>query len=77
MRSVERTVESVLLPAVELLLDGSPIDTPADPPHTLPTASPAPPGPGSPEYRFPWRYATGWLAAASASRRRPRARRAC
>ncbi len=41
VRSVERTVESVLLPAVEELLEES-----------------------SPEYRFAWRYATGWLAAA-------------
>jgi DNA-binding transcriptional MerR regulator len=40
VRSVERTVESVLLPGVELLEEGSP------------------------EYRFAWRYATGWLAAA-------------
>ena len=40
VRSVERTVESVLLGAVELLEKGSP------------------------EYRFAWRYCTGWLAAA-------------
>jgi MerR family transcriptional regulator, light-induced transcriptional regulator len=41
VRSVERTVESVLLPAVELLEDGSS------------------------ERAFAWRYATGWLAAAT------------
>ena len=41
VRSVERTVDSVLLPAVELLRDGSP------------------------ERAFAWRYATGWLAAAT------------
>lgn len=40
VRSVERTVETVLLPAVEAM------------------------SPGSPEYCFAWRYATGWLAAA-------------
>jgi MerR family transcriptional regulator, light-induced transcriptional regulator len=40
VRSVERTIELVLLPAVEAL------------------------APGSPEYCFAWRYATGWLAAA-------------
>jgi DNA-binding transcriptional MerR regulator len=65
VRSVERTVESVLLPAVELLLDDSPSDGPADMAHTITAASPAPAGAGgSPEYRFAWRYATGWLAAA-------------
>ena len=40
VRSVERTVETVLLPAIEAM------------------------SPGSPEYCFAWRYATGWLAAA-------------
>jgi MerR family transcriptional regulator, light-induced transcriptional regulator len=40
VRSVERTVETVLLPAMETM------------------------SPGSPEYCFAWRYATGWLAAA-------------
>ncbi len=40
VRSVERTVETVLLPAIETMR------------------------PGSPEYCFAWRYATGWLAAA-------------
>jgi MerR family transcriptional regulator, light-induced transcriptional regulator len=40
VRSVERTVESVLLPGVEALERGSL------------------------EYRFAWRYSTGWLAAA-------------
>jgi DNA-binding transcriptional MerR regulator len=41
VRSVERTVESVLLAAMELLQDGTP------------------------ERAFAWRYATGWLAAAT------------
>jgi DNA-binding transcriptional MerR regulator len=40
VRSVERTVETVLLGAMETM------------------------SPGSPEYCFAWRYATGWLAAA-------------
>jgi DNA-binding transcriptional MerR regulator len=76
VRSVERTVESVLLPAVELLLDDAPSGAPSDNPRTIPAdpsrgnpaASPMPasaaPTAGSPEYRFAWRYATGWLAAA-------------
>ncbi len=79
VRSVERTVESVLLPAVELLLGEAPLGTPASDPHMIPAHPPhADPGlsptlvdagagaraGGSPEYRFAWRYATGWLAAA-------------
>ncbi len=40
VRSVERTVETVLLAAMETM------------------------SPGSPEYCFAWRYASGWLAAA-------------
>jgi DNA-binding transcriptional MerR regulator len=68
VRSVERTVESVLLPAVELLLDDSTTDTPVDAPdlHTIPAGlAPSMAGTGgSPEYRFAWRYCTGWLAAA-------------
>jgi DNA-binding transcriptional MerR regulator len=63
VRSVERTVESVLLPAVELLLeDRSAIDAPG----TIPAGQPsvAVTDGGSPEYRFAWRYSTGWLAAA-------------
>jgi hypothetical protein len=51
VRSVERTVESVLLPAVEAL-------APAAPDAQSNTAA------SSPEYCFAWRYATGWLAAA-------------
>jgi DNA-binding transcriptional MerR regulator len=50
VRSVERTVESVLLPAVQAL---------AQTPHDV-SATPA----ETPEYCFAWRYATGWLAAA-------------
>jgi DNA-binding transcriptional MerR regulator len=52
VRSVERTVESVLLPAVEALAPGAP-----EGPRGNAEA-------GSPEYCFAWRYATGWLAAA-------------
>jgi MerR family transcriptional regulator, light-induced transcriptional regulator len=51
VRSVERTVESVLLPAVETLAPGAPEGR---------GGAEA----GSPEYCFAWRYATGWLAAA-------------
>jgi DNA-binding transcriptional MerR regulator len=51
VRSVERTVESVLLPAVEALAPGAP-------------EGPGNAEAGSPEYCFAWRYATGWLAAA-------------
>jgi hypothetical protein len=61
---VERTVETVLLPAVEALAEDDP-SLCADPlyrdnrdetaVHRLA---------GSPEYCFAWRYATGWLAAA-------------
>ena len=43
VRSVERTVEEVLLPTLEALESEA--------------------GPGSPEYGFAWRYASGWLAA--------------
>jgi DNA-binding transcriptional MerR regulator len=64
VRSVERTVESVLLGAVELLLDEAALDLPAERTTSSPTATPAPAAAGSPEYRFAWRYATGWLAAA-------------
>jgi MerR family transcriptional regulator, light-induced transcriptional regulator len=66
VRSVERTVESVLLPGVELLLDdGSAIDAA----NTItagrqPSSAHAATEGGSPEYRFAWRYSTGWLAAA-------------
>jgi len=52
VRSVERTVESVLLPAVQTLAPTAPEDH-----GEVLTA-------GSPEYCFAWRYATGWLAAA-------------
>jgi DNA-binding transcriptional MerR regulator len=51
VRSVERTVESVLLPALETLAPGE-------------TTEQGEESAGSPEYCFAWRYATGWLAAA-------------
>jgi MerR family transcriptional regulator, light-induced transcriptional regulator len=59
VRSVERTIETVLLPAVEALtgtdeqqrLDNRAADSWVG-------------GMGGPEYCFAWRYATGWLAAA-------------
>jgi DNA-binding transcriptional MerR regulator len=64
VRSVERTVESVLLPAVEALAPGAPASS-RDPVflgdrEELPGSGLA----SSPEYCFAWRYATGWLAAA-------------
>lgn len=52
VRSVERTVESVLLPAVESLAAGD-----GEERHCDALAR-------GPEYHFAWRYATGWLAAA-------------
>jgi hypothetical protein len=52
VRSVERTVELVLLPAVQGLATGN-----GEEGHSDALA-------GSPEYCFAWRYATGWLAAA-------------
>lgn len=52
LRSLERTVQTVLLPAVQALTDGD-----GEPPHGDAPAS-------SPEYCFAWRFATGWLAAA-------------
>lgn len=59
VRSVERTVETVLLPAVEALADDDPV-TQTDRDRTTGNGSSG----GSPEYCFAWRYATGWLAAA-------------
>jgi DNA-binding transcriptional MerR regulator len=64
VRSVERTVETVLLAAVQEM-------APEDPRLSLDPLSLGDrgemPGKGlasSPEYCFAWRYATGWLAAA-------------
>ncbi len=64
VRSVERTVETVLLPAVGRM-------TPENPTTSQDRVSCGDkvdvPGnylAGSPEYCFAWRYATGWLAAA-------------
>ena len=56
VRSVERTVETVLLPAVEALASGSGAQRHGD--------ALADSWVGGPEYCFAWRYATGWLAAA-------------
>lgn len=63
VRSVERTVEMVLLPAVGAMAPGDPMLSRAP----KPLSDGAEPGKGpasSPEYCFAWRYATGWLAAA-------------
>lgn len=64
VRSVERTVETVLLPAVGAMAPGDPM--PSGTPKPLgDAAEPGKEGPASsPEYCFAWRYATGWLAAA-------------
>jgi MerR family transcriptional regulator, light-induced transcriptional regulator len=64
VRSVERTVETILLPAVQAMAPGDPTSS-CDPVSLGDRAEP--PGSGltsSPEYCFAWRYATGWLAAA-------------
>jgi len=55
VRSVERTIETVLLPAVETLAPSAPRGQ---------SDALASSGVGGPEYCFAWRYATGWLAAA-------------
>ena len=52
VRSVERTVETVLLPAVQSMATNDGTQGHGD---ALPS---------SPEYCFAWRYAAGWLAAA-------------
>ena len=52
VRSLERTVELVLLPALQGLAAGN-----GEEGHSDALA-------GTPEYCFAWRYATGWLAAA-------------
>jgi DNA-binding transcriptional MerR regulator len=51
LRSLERSVQAVLLPAVHALAGRGEVQ------HS---GAPA----GSPEYCFAWRYTTGWLAAA-------------
>lgn len=68
VRSVERTVELVLLAAVEALAPGDPAFT-RDSAHVGDRETPsggwlAGSWMGSPEYCFAWRYASGWLAAA-------------
>jgi DNA-binding transcriptional MerR regulator len=64
VRSVERTVELVLLPAVEALAPDD-LTFARDPTHMGNREAVSGGGPGgSPEYCFAWRYATGWLAAA-------------
>jgi DNA-binding transcriptional MerR regulator len=52
VRSVERTVETVLLPAVQSMAADHDVQGHGDAPRC------------SPEYCFAWRYASGWLAAA-------------
>lgn len=66
LRSLERTVETVLLPAVQILAEGDGAQRHDDAPAGRRAAGPGAAGPGAdgPEYAFGWRYATGWLAAA-------------
>jgi DNA-binding transcriptional MerR regulator len=64
VRSVERTIEQVLLPAVQALAPGDVRESHNDA-SSLGVPEPQGDTPaGSPEYCFAWRYATGWLAAA-------------
>jgi hypothetical protein len=63
MRSLERTVETVLLTAVEALSPGAP-RTPTNECERLLAGHMSATEGISPEYCFAWRYATGWLAAA-------------
>jgi MerR family transcriptional regulator, light-induced transcriptional regulator len=70
VRSVERTIETVLLPAVQAMASDDDNSTyPGNP--AFPRDREDEPGiglaasrAGGPEYCFAWRYATGWLAAA-------------
>ncbi len=71
VRSVERTIETVLLPAVEALAGDEEQQRHADQQqrygeqrHQGEPAGSWVGGRGGPEYCFAWRYATGWLAAA-------------
>jgi DNA-binding transcriptional MerR regulator len=71
VRSVERTVELVLLTAVEALASDDPRDPVAAQDHVSAHDRGSAHGgarsgswAGGPEYCFAWRYATGWLAAA-------------
>lgn len=57
VRSVERTIETVLLPAVEAMASGERERGQSEALSSTPLSS-------TPEYCFAWRYATGWLAAA-------------
>ncbi|HEY5192319.1 MAG TPA: MerR family DNA-binding transcriptional regulator [Solirubrobacteraceae bacterium] len=62
VRSLERTVETVLLPAVQKM---APEESASQGLGHLGDREPLPGSglAGSPEYCFAWRYATGWLAA--------------
>jgi DNA-binding transcriptional MerR regulator len=64
LRSVERTVEALLLPAVQALAPaGRHGCESADRGPGGANPDPGEGGAGSAEYGFAWRYATGWLAA--------------
>jgi MerR family transcriptional regulator, light-induced transcriptional regulator len=62
VRSVERTVETVLLAAVREMAPEDP--KPSRDALSLGERTPGKGLANSPEYCFAWRYATGWLAAA-------------
>jgi MerR family transcriptional regulator, light-induced transcriptional regulator len=68
VRSVERTVETVLLPAVGRMAPEDPTASQDRTSHgdkaDVPGGGLAGSRVGGPEYCFAWRYATGWLAAA-------------
>jgi DNA-binding transcriptional MerR regulator len=67
VRSLERTVEGVLLAAVGSLWEDSPIKAGISPERVAGEGIPPERASGegvSPEYGFAWRYTTGWLAAA-------------
>jgi DNA-binding transcriptional MerR regulator len=61
-RSVERTVETLLLPALELLYEDTPGTISAEPAQRAEEAVAIHSGAVSPEYCFAWRYAARWLA---------------
>lgn len=64
LRSLERTVQTVLLPAVETLAGDDGQARHNDSPASDQGRAHGNDTPASPEHCFAWRYGTGWLAAA-------------